>query len=707
VSRNPFLGEADAYPLLASAGLRPPRHGLAGGPLPFAAGEPVVVKGLGEDLWHKSELGAVHFCAFEPAAVAAAVAAMRARVEAGGHRWLGGLVCERIAIRRNEGLPSEAMVSLVNGAAGWTVVCGVGGLQAEALAGPIPPLRWPVARVDPARACAEFRSHLLGRIWLGALRGTRPLTEPAKLAAFFQNIWRLVDRAREEGLELLEMNPVVLDAAGEPRPLDAVGRRTTPAPIRLGPPAGFLATLRAPGRIALAGVSAKPGSPGRTILENLRRYALPKDGGLLLIKPGHDAFLGLPCVNDVAALRGQPVDLLILAVPAAAAIEMVLQLLAQGGGAAVVALVSGGIGDGADTTGLGARLQRELQSTRAAGRWTPALLGPNFLGHWAPAACLDTSFIPTEKLGGPNPASGEPILLSQSGAFLLSRRSHLPELRFGLALALGNQTDVCFADVLSALAAEGPGGPIAAYLEGFGPGQLETAAAAIVRLRANQRRVLIHRAGRTNEGQAAAASHTGAMASDLVLEKNLLTRAGASLTDSIAEFDAALAWLDAYPHLATGPVALLTNAGFESVNGGDLFGSTFPAAKLNPESAALLAAILGRHELSGLVSPRLPLDLTPMADEAAFLDAADLLLAHAAVVVVGLVPFTRRLRTDRDGGRALAGALADLARRQGKPLAVAVDAGDAYAGFRAEFAAAGLPVFARTEDALLGLRVLS
>ena len=40
---------------------QPPRHALVGGPLPFAPGELVVLKGLGENLWHKSELGAVKF----------------------------------------------------------------------------------------------------------------------------------------------------------------------------------------------------------------------------------------------------------------------------------------------------------------------------------------------------------------------------------------------------------------------------------------------------------------------------------------------------------------------------------------------------------------------------------------------------------------------------------------------------------------------
>ena len=79
----------------------------------------------------------------------------------------------------------------------------------------------------------------------------------------------------------------------------------------------------------------------------------------------------------------------------------------------------------------------------------------------------------------------------------------------------------------------------------------------------------------------------------------------------------------------------------------------------------------------------------------------------AAVVGVGLFPFTRRRRTDEAAAAtALATALADLARGHGKPLGIVIDSGPAYTAYRASFTAAGLPVFDRMESALLGLRVL-
>ena len=705
MSQSSFVHEAEAYALLARAGLRPPRHGVEGGPLPFETGEPVVVKGLAENLWHKSEFGAVHFLPFEKQSVFNEFKGMHQRLAAGGHRWMEGLVCEQIDIVCCPHLPSEAFVSLARGAAGWTVLFGFGGLQADALAELAPPLRWPLAFTTVEQALPELETHLLGHIWLGRIRGTKELTDRATLAEFLTSLWALAKVAEAEGLTLLELNPVALDPEGLPRPLDAVGSRgPVPAP-RLAPPPGFLDALRTPKRIALAGVSAKEGGVGRTIFDNLSHYPLSADN-LVIIKPGQQEFLGHPCRPDVATLRDNPVDLLLLALPAAVAAETLEKLIAQGGGARCVALVAGGIGDGADQDGLGAKLATLLRETRAAGRWTPAVLGPNFLGHWVPGKRLNTSFIPADKLAAPAAGGGELTLLSQSGAFLLCLHSRQPALRFGLGVALGNQMDLALCDMLAALAAEPGRGPVACYVEGFGPGQLLAAAHAIAQLRAQGRHVLIHRAGRTTAGQAAAASHTGAMASDIVLERALLERAGARFAETIAEFDAALTWLSACPHLQVGPVAVVTNAGFESVNSSDLFGTSLPAAQLDETAQQALRLLLQRHELSGLVTPHLPLDLTPMAGPSAFIAATSFLLEHAAIMVLGLVPFTRLLDTTPEGAAKLARIVAGLRDVHRKPIAMVVDAGADYAEFRRAFAQTGLPVFASMEAALRGLRAL-
>ncbi len=703
-----FLHEGRAYALLAAAGLRVPRHGfLESGALPFAPGEPIVLKGIADELWHKSDKGAVAFAPFETEALRARAAEMRAALGP-EHPWIGGLVCEKVAFQRLAGLPTEALVSLKRDPdAGWMVVCGIGGLQADAWAALAPPLLWPVALATPEQALTELKAHWLGRTWLGLQRGTSALTDEAKLRTFLQGLWRAVDGLAREGVTLLELNPVVLDAEGLPTALDGVG---TLAPEGDGAPAApdpaWYRALVAPRDLVIAGVSSREGTVGRIILENVQRSSLK--GALRLIKPGAQAFLGLPCLASVADLATAPTDQLIVSLPAAQTLELVEQLCHQGGGATVVYIVAGGLGDGADTEGLGKRLVACLETHRRAGKWTPALLGPNGLGLYSPDLDLNTLFIPDEKLPL-RPQPGHAALVSQSGAFLITRLSRRPELGLRAAIAIGNQMDLRCSDFLRGFGEDPAVKVVGAYLEGFAPGDLQATAEAAAQLRASGRRVLLYKGGRSQEGMAAASSHTGALAGDAALQASVLRRSGAMLAERIEAFDAALSWLGAYAEGTPRRVAIVTNAGFESVASADLLTGPFRGAKLTEAETPRLAALIEAHGLAGLVSPRLPLDLTPMADEAAYLASTQFLLeTEADAVVVGLVPLTRRLATaDPAAFGPFARALKELATASGKWVGVAVEGGAIYDAYRQGLREAGLPVFLTMEEALEGLRVIA
>ncbi len=708
-----FLHEERAYGLLAAAGLRVPRHAfidgdfLETGPLPFTLGEPIVLKGIADQLWHKSDRGAVHFGTFEVEALKAEATAMRQRVPE--HPWIGGLVCEKVAFKKLSGLPTEALVSLKRDPdAGWLVVFGIGGLQADAWASMAPPMIWPIALSTPEQALEELRGHWLGRTWLGQQRGTEALTDEPKLLSFLQGLWRAVAGLEREGVTLLELNPIVLDSEGLPTALDGVGTLEvdTTATVAAPDPAWYQALLN-PRSLVLAGVSSREGTVGRIILENVRQSKLP-ESSLRLIKPGSTEFLGLPCLASVAELATAPTDQLILSLPAPQTLEVVEQLCRQGGGATVVYLVAGGLGDGADTEGLGKRLVACLDEHRRAGKWTPALVGPNGLGLFSPDQALNTLFIPTIKL----PLTAKPghvALVSQSGAVLITRLSRRAELGLRAAVAIGNQMDLRCSDFLKSFASDPAVKVVGAYLEGFAPGDLKATAEAASTLRASGRRVLLYKGGRSQEGMAAASSHTGALAGDHALQAAVLRRAGAMLAERMEAFDAALAWLGTYPVGAPKRIAIMTNAGFESVASADLLTGPFSGSKLTEAETTALAATIEAQGLTGLVSARLPLDLTPMANEAAYLATAKLLLAtEADAVVVGLVPLTVRLNTtDLDAIMAFAAELSQLALASGKWLGVAVEGGPLFDLYRQGLRASGLPVFLTMEEALEGLRLIA
>ncbi|MCC6622477.1 MAG: acetate--CoA ligase family protein [Deltaproteobacteria bacterium] len=710
------LNEVEVYALLARVGLVPPRHSWLGDALDLEPGSPVVLKGIAEGVWHKSELGAVAMLPFEHDALEAAADAMRLRLEAAGHRWIGALVCERVSFARVDGLPSEAIVSVMRRQGIWTVLMGLGGLQAEVWSELAPPLLWPVRWVSPEAALRELEGHLLGRVWLGAVRAGRPLTTRPELLDLLERLWRTTDEAERAGLALVEINPLVLDDQGHPRPLDGVGQRASSAseaaPPR-GPPPPFLDALIAPRTIAVQGVSRRADSPGHVILDNLRRASLAQDGAGLFVVGASHTIEGVVALDDLAALVARPVDLLVVALPAEAALEALERLIEQGGGATAVALVAGGLGDGADDRGLGLRARRLLSEARAAGRWTPAVLGPNCLGHVVPALGLDSTFIPPDRWRAPGAIGGPHrlALVSQSGAFMLTRLARDPALPLAFALTLGNQLDVGLADVLAALAdraSEAASTPraVAAYVEGLGGADLGPLVEAARRLVASGCAVLLYRAGRTEAGRRAASSHTGAVAGDLELERAALRRVGVRLADSVAGFDAAITWLARYPALAPGPVAVVSNAGFETVNAADRLGAAFTSARLAPEARAELVALLARHHLGGLVTPELPLDLTPMATLACYEEVLSLLVqGPAPIVIASLVPFSGRL--DLAALPALAARLARDFRARGKALALVVDSGPDHEALRRALGACDLPVFARLEDALTGLAALA
>ncbi|BDU77285.1 acetate--CoA ligase family protein [Mesoterricola sediminis] len=709
-----FINEQDAYELLARAGLPGLRRGLVRSledaqALPFAPGEKVVLKGVAQDVWHKSDLGLVRFEAFDAGRIWAQAREMEALGAPHG-AWKGTLVVEMVDFRKVSGLPTEALVALRRTPeAGWTLVLGIGGLHTNAWGEEIAPCLWPVSLVTPEQALADFKAHYLGRIWLGAMRQGKPLTDETTILDWLRGLWKLVDLLDGMGAELLEMNPVVLDPQGRPVALDGVGTLgEVPAPPAPGPdPKGLLDLLVKPRTIALAGISARPGTPGRMIMDNLLLSTLDRKA-IIPIKPNTAEIDGLPCLNGVEDLAANPVDMLILCLPAAQTVEAIRQLCAQGGGAQVVYLVPGGVGDGADTEGRGRAVSELLAERRARGLWTPALVGPNGLGFVSSEGRVNTLFIPREKL--PVEARGGALsMVSQSGAFLISRLSTAPHLPLRYAVSIGNQIDVKLSDFVAALASDAQTRVIATYVEGFQPGDLLATAKAARAAAAQGKWVVLYKGGRSSEGQKAASSHTGALAGDWALQRALLKRAGVIVCESMGSYEAALAWLAAFPEGRPSRVAVVTNAGFESVCSADVLEGALGGHQLDEAGTAALKTLLETHKLQDLVNPRLPLDVTPMADAEAYLACTRLLAQSGAdTLVVGLVPFTRRLDTESPAAMAaFAQALAGIARESGKRLGVAVEGGTLYEAYRQALMEAGLPVFPSMEKALQGLRTLA
>jgi len=275
--------------------------------------------------------------------------------------------------------------------------------------------------------------------------------------------------------------------------------------------------LLTPRSVAVFGASDRPGSVGATVWRNLRQGAF--EGARWPVNPKRERLGDDVCFPDVAALPQAP-DLAVICTPPASVPGLVDALGQRGTRAAVVL-----------TAGLDAATKAAM--LQVAGRHLLRVLGPNCLGLLAPHIGLNASFAHVDA------RPGTLAFVSQSGALVTAMLDWAAGSGIGFShcISLGEHADVDFGDLLDWLAGCPHTRAILLYAESVeGARKFMSAARAAAR----NKPVLIVKAGRSLQGQAAAASHTGALAaSDLVLDA-AIRRAGMLRVDTLQDlFDAA------------------------------------------------------------------------------------------------------------------------------------------------------------------------
>jgi acyl-CoA synthetase (NDP forming) len=197
-------------------------------------------------------------------------------------------------------------------------------------------------------------------------------------------------------------------------------------------------------------------------------------------------------------------------------------------------------------------------------------------------------------------------IVSQSGAFAIARLSKLASLNPRYVVTLGNQSDLTIGDYLHGLADDRSVRVFAVYVEGFRPGDGARTCQAIARIRQSGRRVIVYRAGRTAAGAQASASHTASLAGDALVSQQLLARAGATMADTIDDFDDLIALALACDGRALNrAIAVVSNAGFECVAAGDHLGALSLAA-FGRETQQRLSALFAAARLEADARPARP-----------------------------------------------------------------------------------------------------
>ena len=246
----------------------------------------------------------------------------------------------------------------------------------------------------------------------------------------------------------------------------------------------------------MLGASNDPAKWGQWISEGALRGADRRD--VWLVNRNGGEILGQQAFRSLAELPGSP-ELVVIAVPVAAFEAGVDDALAAG--ARGIVAITAGLGEVDDG---GKELERRVAAkVRAAGA---VMLGPNCLGVYDAAAALD--------LGMNEFSPGELGIISQSGNLALELSLLGAEYGIGISrfASLGNQADVEAAELVEAFAADEHTRVIGVYCEDFRDGRAFARAGEAAQRAGKQ--VVLLAAGGSEAGARAAASHTGALASD-------------------------------------------------------------------------------------------------------------------------------------------------------------------------------------------------
>ncbi|UCG15258.1 MAG: acetate--CoA ligase family protein [Phycisphaerales bacterium] len=724
-----MLHEHEVYELIhASGAVRVPRAVFRPAGRPFTdddldalPGDRVVLKIVSPELPHKSDIGGVRFVPRELGEVNRVREEMAGAARRQRASLTGVVACEYLELGEAS-LGKELFVGIrASREFGPIIAAGLGGVHTEYMAS--------VMRKDKAIATALteqtsgehmfalFQKTMAYDILSGRARGYRRIVADDSLVecfdAFIAVAHRFCDNERKDKplIADLEVNPFAL-LDGFMVPLDGLCHLKTAKEEEPPRPISKIDRLLCPGSAAVVGVSTRGMNMGRVILGNMIGCGFDKSR-LHVIKPGVDEVDGVRCVESIGALPAK-VDLLVVAVAAGQVPDIANQVIESDKADAVI-VIPGGMGETAEGKEPEERLRRriaEIRRSRPDGG--PIFLGGNCLGVQSRPGRYDTMFIPPGKLAKRWDAPGRPVaVVSQSGAYLITRISNLETLDPDYAISIGNQIDLTVSDIVRYLTEYTDTAVFGIYVEGFRDLDGLELSRAVAKAVAAGKDVIFYKAGRTEAGRAAAASHTASIAGDYNVCEAALTASGALVAGTFKQFEhlVQLAGLLHGREFSGRRLGGISNAGYEVVGMADAtvghaYRVEFPP--LPDADVRNLRAILVRYKLDALVNLQNPLDLTPMAPDDAHDETARLMLDCPTIdaVIASFVPLAPTMKTTPEeisDRSSLAHRLPRIFAETTKPLVVAIDSGPLYDPLAHAIREGGVPVFRSADSAVAAL----
>ena len=459
-------------------------------------GFPLVLKGLGSKLLHKTERGLVKLNIRTPEELKMAAAYIK---EAAGTDLEGYLLQPMLEGRREfvAGLFFDPQF-------GPAVMFGVGGVFTEAIGDVV----FRLAPLDDKEARLMIQDIRASRL-LSDFRGEKAVNmdELVTVLLGLSEIAMKIPQIRE-----IDINPLLISPDGKVTAVDALivlGDRNQQKITHPPVDPREIGNLFYPKSIAFIGASAEISKWGQLMYTNVvaGNYA----GSVFLVNPKGGEITGRKVYQSVTEIP-DPVDLAVVTIPAGRVLPVIDDLKRKK--IKYVLLVSSGFGEVGPE---GKALENELiRQARQAGI---LIFGPNTMGICNPHISLYCTGTHVR------PRAGGTALVAQSGNLGTQLLAFAEKEGIGIRAfgGSGNEAMITIEDCMEGFEVDDMTKTVVMYIESIKNGRRFYESAKRVGIK---KPVIALKGGRTQAGASAAASHTGAMATNIKVFESACKQAG-------------------------------------------------------------------------------------------------------------------------------------------------------------------------------------
>ncbi len=430
-----------------------------------------------------------------------------------------------------------------------------------------------------------------------------------------------------------------------------------------------------PESVAVIGASRTPGKVGHAVLKSLKAGF---KGRIYPVNPNAAEILGLRCYPSVLEVEDR-VDLAVICVPAASVPGVLDECEKKGVRFSVI--ISSGFSE------VGRRdLEEKLKGRRLR------IIGPNCVGVFDPYTGVDTLFMPEERMR--RPGRGHISFVTQSGAVGTAVLDVLSDIGVGISkfASIGNRVDVTEVELLRFLESDPNTRCIAMYLESVSDGKK-----FVREVRRCKKPVVCLKAGKSESGTRAAASHTGSLAGSYRLYSSVFRQFGvleAKTLEELVDFSKVLA---SQPPMNGRRLAIVTDGGGFGILAADAAENLgFELPDFDSRTGKKL-----REVLPDYASVSNPLDLTGDSDSERYRNVLSLVFSDPNVDGVVVIALLQIATLDE----RIVDVLAEC-KVYGKPFVVCASGGEYTRRQVRRLERLGIPVFPSPERAVAAINAL-